>query len=75
MGPSIQGLDKLLKLPTGCGEQNMLKFAPNIFIIKYLEATNNIDKTILEKAKDYMETGIYSLRFNCTSLAISKKLD
>ncbi|XP_060581970.1 CD109 antigen-like, partial [Ruditapes philippinarum] len=32
MGPSINGLDKLLKLPTGCGEQNMLKFAPNIYI-------------------------------------------
>ncbi|XP_053383073.1 CD109 antigen-like [Mercenaria mercenaria] len=57
MGPSINGLDKLLKLPTGCGEQNMLKFAPNIFIVKYLEATNSLDENILKMAKDYMETG------------------
>ncbi|XP_052770025.1 CD109 antigen-like isoform X2 [Mya arenaria] len=57
MGPSISGLDKLLKLPTGCGEQNMLNFAPNIFIIKYLEATDNLDATIMNKAKKFMETG------------------
>ncbi|XP_052773206.1 CD109 antigen-like [Mya arenaria] len=57
MGPSISGLDKLLRLPTGCGEQNMIKFAPNIFIIKYLEATDNLDATIMNKAKKFMETG------------------
>jgi len=57
MGPSINGLDKLLKLPTGCGEQNMLNFAPNIFIVKYMEATNNLDSTIMNKAKEFMETG------------------
>jgi len=57
MGPSINGLDKLLKLPTGCGEQNMLNFAPNIFIVKYMEATNNLDSSIMNKAKKFMETG------------------
>ncbi|XP_060581969.1 CD109 antigen-like isoform X2 [Ruditapes philippinarum] len=57
MGPSINGLDKLLKLPTGCGEQNMLKFAPNIYIVKYLEATNNLNENIMDKAKNFLTTG------------------
>ncbi|KAH3723828.1 hypothetical protein DPMN_049623 [Dreissena polymorpha] len=55
MGPSINGLDKLIRLPTGCGEQNMLKFAPNIFIVKYLQATNNLDTAVMNKAKEFME--------------------
>lgn len=57
MGPSIDGLDKLITMPTGCGEQNMLKFAPNIFILKYLQATNQLDEKVMNKAKDYMEKG------------------
>jgi hypothetical protein len=59
MGPSINGLDKLLKLPTGCGEQNMLKFAPNIYIVKYLEATNNLNENIMDKAKNFLTKGKY----------------
>ena len=57
MGKSLKDLDKLLKMPYGCGEQNMLNFAPNIFIIKYLEAVNDLDSVTLEKAKGYMEKG------------------
>ena len=57
MGPSINGLESLLKMPYGCGEQNMLNFAPNIFVVKYLEAINNIDGTIMEKAKNFMTKG------------------
>ena len=57
MGPSINGLDRLLKMPYGCGEQNMLNFAPNIFVVKYLEATNNIDGATMEKAKNFMTKG------------------
>ena len=57
MGPSINGLESLLKMPYGCGEQNMLNFAPNIFVVKYLEAINNIDGAIMEKAKNFMTKG------------------
>ena len=58
MGPSINGLDKLLKMPYGCGEQNMLNFAPNIFIVKYMETTNSLDSATMNKAKGYMEKGM-----------------
>ena len=57
MGPSLSGLDSLLKLPTGCGEQNMLKFAPNIFVMQYLTATNQLNGEIKDKAVGFMKTG------------------
>lgn len=59
MGPSIHGLDELLKMPYGCGEQNMLNFAPNIFITRYLEVTNNLDEATFEKSKGFMVKGEY----------------
>ena len=64
MGPSINGLDDLLKMPYGCGEQNMLNFAPNIFITRYLEITNNLDEATMEKSKGFMVKGMYSYN-NC----------
>lgn len=59
MGPSISGLDSLLKMPYGCGEQNMLNFAPNIFVQKYLTITNNLTPDLEKKAKEYMIKGTY----------------
>ncbi|RDD47011.1 CD109 antigen [Trichoplax sp. H2] len=57
MGPSISNLDNLLQMPYGCGEQNMLGFAPDIYISKYLTATNQATSRILDKAKRYMTKG------------------
>ena len=57
MGPSLSGLDSLLKLPTGCGEQNMVKFAPNIFVMKYLKKTNSSTGDISLKAMEFLQTG------------------
>ncbi|XP_052795659.1 CD109 antigen-like isoform X2 [Mya arenaria] len=57
MGPSINGLESLIKMPYGCGEQNMLNFAPNIFVTKYLSVTNNLDTALAEKTKNYMKKG------------------
>lgn len=63
MGPSINGLDSLIKMPYGCGEQNMLNFAPNIFVTRYLEITNNLDAALFEKSKNYMKKGNHKQRF------------
>ena len=57
MGPALNNLDKLLKMPYGCGEQNMLNFAPDIFIIKYLTAIGQATSAIVSKAKRYMTAG------------------
>lgn len=37
MGPSINNLNTLLRMPFGCGEQNMLLFVPNIVVTEYLK--------------------------------------
>lgn len=58
MGPSISNLDNLLQMPSGCGEQNMLGFAPDIYISKYLTATKQATATILDKAIRYMTKGM-----------------
>ena len=58
MGPALGGLDQLLKLPTGCGEQNMLKFAPNIYVLEYLTNTEQLTSSVRDKAVDFLRTGI-----------------
>ncbi|XP_015261618.1 PREDICTED: alpha-2-macroglobulin-like protein 1, partial [Gekko japonicus] len=57
LGASLQNLDRLLEMPYGCGEQNMVKFVPNIFVLRYLEATNQATPEIKAKATEYMEKG------------------
>ncbi len=57
MGPTMAGLDKLLRLPSGCGEQTMLSFAPDVFIYSYLTSTSQDNPTIMKKALDYMNKG------------------
>jgi CD109 antigen len=39
LGPSIPNLANLIKMPHGCGEQNMLNFVPNIVIVEYLKVS------------------------------------
>lgn len=64
MGPTISGLDSLLKMPTGCGEQNMLTLAPDVYVTDYLMSVNQLTSDIKAKALSYMESGTYSLESN-----------
>ncbi|XP_063290827.1 alpha-2-macroglobulin-like [Pelobates fuscus] len=57
MGKAMQNLDRLLAMPCGCGEQNMVLFVPNIFILQYLEKTHQLNDEIQNKAKTFLETG------------------
>ncbi|KAM9277694.1 alpha-2-macroglobulin-like protein 1 [Cariama cristata] len=57
MGPALQNLDQLLEMPFGCGEQNMVQFAPNIFILQYLNKTKQLDPKIEDKALTFLRTG------------------
>lgn len=50
MALSIENLDSLVQLPTGCGEQNMVHFAPSIFVLQYLEKSGQDDEGIRNKA-------------------------
>ncbi|GAB0100917.1 CD109 [Sergentomyia squamirostris] len=57
LGSTIENLDKLIKLPYGCGEQNMLNFVPNIVVLNYLKVTGKQTPEIEKKATKYMESG------------------
>ncbi|NWR20556.1 A2ML1 protein, partial [Emberiza fucata] len=57
MGPALQNLDQLLSMPFGCGEQNMVQFAPNIFILQYLNKTKQLNPEIKAKALKFLTTG------------------
>jgi len=54
---TIDGLDALLQMPFGCGEQNMIVFAPDVFITKYLQSSGQIKPEIMAKAEKLMITG------------------
>ncbi|KAL3880815.1 hypothetical protein ACJMK2_033022, partial [Sinanodonta woodiana] len=57
MGPTVSGLDQLLTMPYGCGEQTMIGFAPDIFVADYLSATGQLSGEIHDKAINFMEKG------------------
>uniref|UniRef100_A0A667Y638 Alpha-2-macroglobulin-like protein 1 n=1 Tax=Myripristis murdjan TaxID=586833 RepID=A0A667Y638_9TELE len=57
MGRAMQNLDRLLAMPYGCGEQNMVLFAPNIFILNYLKSTGQLTKEIQDRATRFLESG------------------
>jgi len=54
---TIEGLDQLLQMPYGCGEQNMLLLAPDIFIARYLKETGQLKPEVMAKAEKLMITG------------------
>lgn len=57
LGGTIQNLHQLIRLPTGCGEQNMLKFVPNIVVLDYLKVAGNLQPAIESKAIKYLTSG------------------
>ncbi|XP_026469847.1 LOW QUALITY PROTEIN: CD109 antigen-like [Ctenocephalides felis] len=57
LGPSIPNLQNLIKMPSGCGEQNMLNFVPNIVVIEYLKNTNQLTPAVQTKAIKFLEIG------------------
>ena len=57
LGPSISGLERLLQIPTGCGEQNMITLAPNVFVAKYLLARKKMTPELRERIVNNMLVG------------------
>ncbi|XP_048063984.1 CD109 antigen isoform X2 [Megalobrama amblycephala] len=54
LGPSIGNLDSLIEMPYGCGEQNMIHFAPNVYVLQYLRNTKQAEQQTRNKAMSYM---------------------
>ena len=54
---TIEGLEELIQMPFGCGEQNMIVFAPDVYITKYLQESGQLKPEIMAKAEKLMITG------------------
>uniref|UniRef100_A0A8C2HYT3 Alpha-2-macroglobulin-like 1 n=1 Tax=Cyprinus carpio TaxID=7962 RepID=A0A8C2HYT3_CYPCA len=57
MGRALRNIGDLLAMPYGCGEQNMLLFAPNIYILQYLENSGQLTPQIKDRAITFLESG------------------
>ncbi|XP_058265642.1 alpha-2-macroglobulin-like isoform X2 [Hemibagrus wyckioides] len=57
LGRALKNLDGLLKMPYGCGEQNIAILAPNIYILQYLENTEQLNSDIREEATRFLKSG------------------
>uniref|UniRef100_A0A1I8PV47 TEP1-F n=1 Tax=Stomoxys calcitrans TaxID=35570 RepID=A0A1I8PV47_STOCA len=59
LAPILENLDGLVLMPTGCGEQNMVNFAPNVLVLLYLKAIGKYgqERELVKRAKNYIEIG------------------
>ena len=54
---SIEGVDDLLGMPYGCGEQNMIFMAPDVEVLRYLIATGQLTPEVRAKTEHYITVG------------------
>uniref|UniRef100_A0A8C6IDN1 Murinoglobulin 2 n=1 Tax=Mus spicilegus TaxID=10103 RepID=A0A8C6IDN1_MUSSI len=57
LSSAIKNTQNLLHMPYGCGEQNMVLFAPNIYVLKYLDKTQQLTQKIKTKALGFLRAG------------------
>uniref|UniRef100_A0A8C4M689 Alpha-2-macroglobulin n=1 Tax=Equus asinus asinus TaxID=83772 RepID=A0A8C4M689_EQUAS len=57
LGSAMQNLQNLLQMPYGCGEQNMVLFVPNIYVLNYLSETQQLTEKIKSKAISHLISG------------------
>nr|XP_010301997.1 PREDICTED: alpha-2-macroglobulin-like protein 1 [Balearica regulorum gibbericeps] len=57
LGTALQNLDHLVQMPHGCGEQNMVLFAPIVYVLQYLEKTRQLTPEIKERATGFLRNG------------------
>jgi uncharacterized protein YfaS (alpha-2-macroglobulin family) len=57
----VQGLDSMLRMPSGCFEQTSSSLYPNILILKYLNKSGQESPEIREKAEDFIAQGLQKL--------------
>lgn len=57
----INGMENILKMPSGCFEQTSSSLYPDILVLKYLEENNLDNKEIKEKALNFISKGYQKL--------------
>ena len=51
------GLERFIRQPTGCGEQNMIYLAPNVYVLEYLMNTKQVTGANEENAYRFIQSG------------------
>lgn len=63
MGPAIvtalDDIESMLTLPKGCGEQNMMRLAPLVFVTEFRKAIQQLDVPTEKRAKDHIMMGMH----------------
>ena len=58
MGAPLSNLGRLIKMPYGCGEQNMISMVPNIYALRYGDAVSGaLTPEQTANAIKYMKSG------------------
>ncbi|KAK2565842.1 C3 and PZP-like alpha-2-macroglobulin domain-containing protein 8 [Acropora cervicornis] len=62
IGPAVStlisgGLENLLRMPMGCGEQTMMFLAPNVYVLQYLSKTKQVTADIESRAYEMIQSG------------------
>ncbi|XP_053958661.1 pregnancy zone protein-like isoform X2 [Anastrepha ludens] len=57
LGPLLNNLDRLLRMPSGCAEQTMSTLMPNYLVLKYLKNINKLTPALETRILQHLETG------------------
>ncbi|XP_075072207.1 alpha-2-macroglobulin-like protein 1 isoform X2 [Mixophyes fleayi] len=57
LGFVLEGIEKLLDRPIGCGEQTMVRLVPNILVLDYLQSVNKLTEEIQQQGLEYIMHG------------------
>jgi len=58
---AVEGLDSILRMPSGCFEQTSSATYPNVMVLNYMMATEQITPEIELKAREYVNQGYQRL--------------
>ena len=61
MSQTIEGMENIFRMPTGCFEQISSSLYPNILALKYLEENKIVNEEIRNKALSYISSGYQKL--------------
>lgn len=61
MAQSIEGMENIFRMPTGCFEQISSSLYPNILALKYLEDNGIVNEELKTKAISYISSGYQKL--------------
>ncbi|XP_077965467.1 CD109 antigen-like isoform X4 [Styela clava] len=57
LGSALSNLGNLLQMPSGCGEQTMVGFAPDVYISLYLKKVGELEGKIKQKSESHIREG------------------